>query len=222
MTEKLDYYDILGSLVPGVLLVCWVPVCFPTVTEAFPGTSLPEAFSVIAFVALAIFAGQVVQSIGSLIEKPLFWTWGGQPSDRAMREGLGRRYLPEDAASRIRARLASVVGPNASDRSLFLYAMQCTDSTGIGRSPRFNSLYAYHRALLVLVIAALLLLLASAEWGAAKDWPVLKLRLVEAGMLLLIILVWHRAKQRAFYYVREVLLSAEKVLSERMGEKPHS
>jgi hypothetical protein len=181
-----------------------------------------EAIGVIVFLAAAFFAGQVVQALGSIVEKPLFWTWGGEPSARALQDGLGRRYLPQDAAVRIKAKLSAEVGPAATDRSLFLYAMQCTDSAGVGRAPRFNSLYAYHRALFVLVLTMALLLLASFKWGSAAGWPASTQNIVLYGLICLILLVWHRAKQRAFYYVREVLLTAERVLGERAGARPPS
>lgn len=222
MTEKLDIYDVLGSLIPGVLLVCWIPVCFPSILGEFSPLGTSEAISVIAFLAAAIFAGQVVQAVGSIVERPLFWTWGGEPSARALQDGLGRRYLPQDAAIRIKAKLSAAVGSTATDRSLFLYAMQCTDSAGVGRAPRFNSLYAYHRALFVLVLMMAVMWLVSAKWGAVAEWPVLRVKIAGFGALGLMLLVWYRAKQRAFYYVREVMLTAEKVLDDRASARPSS
>ena len=105
-----------------------------------------------------------------------------------------------------------VVGEKPTDRSLFLRAMQLAESAGNARVQRFNSLYAYHRGLITLTLIALAILLASFQWGATAEWAC---GLKFAGflaLLLILVLTWHRAKQRAYYYVREVLLTAERVL----------
>ncbi len=91
MIDKFDYYDILGIVIPGALLAYWVAVCFPQTAEIVAGAQLPEAVDVLAFVALAFFVGHLVQAAASVLERPLYWSWGGQPSERALREGLGNR-----------------------------------------------------------------------------------------------------------------------------------
>lgn len=218
MTEKLDYYDLLGILVPGILLQCWVAITFPAVQGIISTVKLSEALSVIAFTAAAIFIGQLLQAIGSIAEPLMFLSWGGNPSDQALSRGLGR-YFPEDSASRVRQVLASHVGSDATHRSLFLFAMQAAESAVVSRTGRFNAIYAYHRALCILATFAILLLASSALWGAAREWSYLQLGTVFVSLLLLLFLLWHRTKQRAFYYVREVLLTAERLLDKVSGAR---
>jgi hypothetical protein len=162
--------------------------------------------------AVAAFLGQLVQAISSLLEPVFNWTWGGRPSERALKRGLGTRYFPADTANRIRAKLAKCVDDAVSDRSLFLYAMQRAETSGNMRVAKFNGLYAYHRAMLALLLISLCVILASMWWGTLKHWFWQdKVGLVAVDLLLLAIF-WVRAKQRGFYYVREVLSTTERLL----------
>jgi hypothetical protein len=78
------------------------------------------------------------------------------------------------------------------------------------RVERFNSLYAYHRNLLALIIAASALLVVSAIGGAMSSWPGIWLAL--PGLALLLWLTMHRTWQRDVYFTREVLVTCESVL----------
>jgi uncharacterized membrane protein len=93
--------------------------------------------------------------------------------------------------------------------------MQRTDAAGVGRAARFNSLYAYHRALLVLILLAACLFGASIFWGAAAEWSWYQRVPVLVALASLLALMWHRARQRGCYYAREVLLTAERVLDDK-------
>jgi len=215
MTEKLELYDILGTIVPGVLLVYLLSTCFSAPPELRSAAGFPDAFLLIVLTALAVFAGQLVQALGSSLEPALNWTWGGKPSSRALQSGLGDRYLPLDAATRIKLKLQAAVGSEQSPASLFLVAMQRAEGAAGSRASRFNALYAYHRALLVLTMLSFILLGAAMQWGVLSPWwPEEKALLLIADAFLLALL-WHRTKQRSFYYVREVLLTAERVLDDR-------
>lgn len=210
VTEKFEFYDLLGILVPGTLLVYVSLLCFPQIVRPVP-VKFPDAVNTIIFTVLIIFVGQLVQALASLIEPLLYWTWGGRPSDRALGSGLGR-YMPADTGDRIRRKLQRALGEEATTNSLFLYAMQRAEAAGSGRVAKFNGLYAYHRALILLVLSSLLLVMLSAYFGAlslASRWEVAGICI---ALALVLILVWHRARQRAMYYVREVLLTAERLL----------
>lgn len=214
MIDKLDYYDVLSILVPGALGGYWLAICFPQTTAAVGNVRLPESIDVIAYIALSVFIGHLIQALSSLVEPFLEWTWGGRPSDRALQNGIGDRYLPADAAHRIREKLALIVGRGASDRSLFLWAMRRSQTSPYSRVQLFNSLYAYHRALLILVGIGVALWLASARWGAADAWSESVRITVLVILLALLVLVWGRTKQRAFHYVREVLLVTEQMIDD--------
>lgn len=212
MSTKLDYYDILGILLPGVLLLCWTLVCFPDLGQLGKGSVLPTGFDVLALTVLSIFAGHVVQAVASIFEPLLYASWKGRPSDRALTEGLGNRYLPKETARRIRTKLEEAVESSATEHSIFLFAMQQAQSPKDTRASRFNSIYAYHRGLLLSLVCAIPIFAASALWGAVATWSS-SLRLTTSVLLVLLtFLFWHRAKQRAYYFVRETLLTAEQVL----------
>ena len=212
MNDKLEFYDVLGVLIPGSIVLGLVCVTFPEAVKPFSTTAFPDAFTVVCLTAVAVFLGQLIQAIASLIEPIVDWTWGGRSSERALEHGLGDRYLPLDSARRIRAKLARVVGETASSRSLFLYAMQKAETSGNSRVAKFNGLYAYHRGMLTLVIVIIGVLVGAMGWGAIRHWALgAKLELVAAGLILLVT-VWFRAKQRGFYYVREVLSTAERLI----------
>lgn len=211
MAQKLDLYDILGILIPGLVLLVLVPQLFPTVLERILYDAYPDAFMVITLTALAVFVGHLVQALGSLIEPGLNLTWGGRPSEKALEEGLGDRYLPKDTAERIRKKLCETVGNGASTRSLFLYAME--RSEGSGRTSRFNALYAYHRGLLVLWLVCCVVLAAALTLGELAGTSTSCKAVLMLGACALLLLIWFRAKQRALYYVREVLLTSEYVLN---------
>ncbi len=186
MTDKFEFYDILSILIPGTLLLALMSIGFPALAIRFTAVKFPEAFGVICLVALAVFMGQVVQAISSLIEPLLEWTWGGRASEKALRKGLGTRYLPADTAKRIKQKLAGCVGSAESDRSLFLYAMQRAETSGNSRVAKFNGLYAYHRAMFTLLLIGI--------------------------VVVLLLIIWRRAKQRGFFYVREVLSTTEQLI----------
>src|SRR5436305_7009718 len=150
MTEKLDIYDVLSTLTLGVLILCAVPICFPGIL-ALGGPKYPEGFAVVALLAAALLAGQIIQALGSMMEPFLFFTFGGRPSDLALQGKLkGDRYFTEEEAKRIRTKILSAMGrKQASDGSVFRFAMQRSDAVGAGRASRFNGLYAYHRGVFV-------------------------------------------------------------------------
>jgi hypothetical protein len=215
MFERFDFYDLLGVAIPGVLFAYWVAVCFPAVTGALAGADLPEAVDVIGFAAVAITIGYLLQAIASDIEGILHRTWGGKPSERALSEGLGDRYLSAGAASRIRDVLVTVSGEGASNQDLFQMALTHSNATPASRSERFNALYAYHRSLLVVVVLALLLMVASRFWGAAAAWSDGAFRGAAVAQMLTFALLWHRTQQRANHFVRETLYVAERTLQPR-------
>jgi hypothetical protein len=214
MQDKLDIYDILGVLVPGVLVVCAVPLAFPTISQAIAAANLPDGFAFVGLTAASIFTGYLVQALASLVEPALTKTWGGRASERALTCGLGDRYFCQADGTRIRAKLLPLAHGGASDQSLFNVAMQIAENCGSARIARFNALYAYHRALVLLAVISLGLFLWSFAGGIASrlTWK-LSIAII-AVLLSLLALFWHRAKQRGFYYVREVLYCAERQLSQ--------
>lgn len=211
MLDRLSLYDILAAIIPGALLVCAVAVLFPDASTPFRSSALPDEFAVVALLAASMLAGLLVQTIGSALERPLFWMFRGRPSDRALSGTLGERYLPRDAAQRIEVRLRSRFGAKASRRALFLGAMNLAESASDSKAAAFNAQYGQLRAVFTLVLLTLALGLASRTWGAAATWSFgLYRTTIVISSVLAMLFAW-RTWQRGAYYAREVLLTAERL-----------
>lgn len=213
MVDKFDIYDLVGILVPGVLVVAAVPMAFPSLIEQTALIRYPDGFALLVLTALSVFVGHLIQALGSLVEPFLNKTWGGRPSDLALTTGLGEKCFPLDSATRIRTKLLAATSPGATDGSLFLFSSQLAASCGSDRVRQFNALYAYHRALIVLTAFVLILFVASLHGGFASTLTWAQNLVVSLVLFALLLLFWHRAKQRGWYYVREVLLCAERQLA---------
>lgn len=215
MQDKFDIYDVLGVLIPGVLVVAAVQLAFPMLAKFIPEIQLPEGFAFVIVTSLSVFTGYLVQALASLCEPVLYKTWGGRPSENALDYGLGERYFPVDTGKRIKHKLQVATDSHATSRSLFLYAMQIAESCGSARVSRFNALYAYHRALLFMNVVALFVFIASFYHGLASTLSWKQNAVTLALLALLTLLFWNRARQRGYYYVREVLLCAEQQISSK-------
>jgi hypothetical protein len=214
MLERLKLYDLLSALVPGALLLCVLVLLFPDVAVPIRSAGLPSEFSLVALLAASLLAGEVVQTIGSILEPTLFRVSGGRPSDRALDGKLSTRYFPRDAAQRIKEKLQRRVGPGASDRSLFLAAMNLSESTEESKVATFNAQYGHHRAVTTLFLCTLVMLFGSRKWGAGATWNCTSYWAIATACAVLLVLFAWRTWQRGVYYSREVLLTAERMLNQ--------
>jgi len=215
MAEKLDLYDLLAALIPGTLLICVVSILFPAIMVSARGVHLPDAFTALALVVLAVFAGHTIEALSSVLEKVMEKTWGGRPSACLVQGRCDPRRFPPDCARRVKEMLAERFGPRISDTSVFQYAMQIAETSGNKRVERFNALYGYHRGVVVLLLLSLGILVASMFWGAASHYSRATSAALAGFALALLVLFWHRTKQRGYHYAGEVLLTAERVLESR-------
>lgn len=217
--DKLSIYEVLSWVVPGTLLLGIIGILFPDCAKAVSAMPAPEAFKVAFLAALAIFVGQIAQAIASATEPLLHWTWGGRPSEIAMSRGLGDRYFPKDSGVRIRGVLSRAVSGETSDRSLFLYAMQRAEHVSDSKAKAFNAHYAYNRVMLTLAIV--ILVAFTVAWLAGAVAHITRGQALAAmiPLVALCVLLWHRTRQRAYYYVREVLLVAERLLAQPTSTK---
>ena len=214
MLEKFDFYDLMSSLIPGALIVGLIGVLFPvTCSQLVPDGD--TAFSAITLTALIIFVGQLLVAAGSIVEPLLFYTWGGKPSDQALTKGLGDRYMPYHRAQRIKTKLQSMSEHNASSSSLFLKAMTLARNSQNNLAERFNALYAYQRTLVVLILASFVLITVSRFEGILNSVSEGKFWFGVSVLAVILLVCWQRAKQRAYYFVREVLMSAEREMDEQ-------
>ncbi len=210
MVDKFDFYDLLSVLVPGAILVGWIPICWPDILLiAHP--KFPDAFTVLLLIALSMVVGQVAQSISSMIEKLQDLTFSGKVSEQLMKKKL--KTVNPELVDRVRAKIVRHAGVELGDDSAFLYAQEQARSVSHSRTERFNALYAYNRNLIGVLLIMILNFSISMGYGGVQQWPY---RQAILGILVLLLgIQWFRARRRAEYYVREVLVTCETALESR-------
>ena len=221
MNSKFNYYDLLGIVVPGVLGIAGVALLlhFAGIETSMP--EIPGSVLAVVLVFLAFFVGQVVQALGQVMERLYHWSWGGKPNALLVQGKRGYAGFGTDDGMRIasllladRNHIADTNIVEMDGERLFAYARSLVHAGNLQeRAERFQGLYAYHRALLTEVLALFALdgVTFVGKGLFSKQW------LFEAGIALpvlgfLVVLLWNRTRQRAYYYAREVMLMAEQVL----------
>lgn len=179
-------YDILSSLVPGFLI-------FLTVIKVF---NIPfEKDLIVPYTAVAFLFGYLINTLSSWLEDFYFFTWGGKPSSNLL-EGKGIWKVSFYHSSKAKE-LLTADGANVTPSSdeLFAIAMRNANGEKDTRVDDFNAQYAFSRVLLTTVIIATIILLIQhySEWQ------------YYAVLMPITLIIWLRAKQRGYYYAREVL-----------------
>ena len=222
MEQKFSYYDVLGIIVPGVLVISFMCATIHWLGVSIDYPPAPEAIAVIVFTVLCLFTGYVVQALASLLEPFYFWSWGGSPSTNLLDGKTPMRNFSLRDAARIKSVLEAAiakcdgVSAKLASADLFSFAISTVNHEPAGRVDTFNAIYAYHRglvtALLLITLGALGAFLWSGLVGAV--WH-RSLGLAVLSCAVLTLLLWHRTKQRDYYYVREVLWMAGHLLCPR-------
>lgn len=213
MVEKIDLYDITTAMLHGVLFLAYTFFLFPQIIVEMKGVELPEVVIVIVFIAITYFCGQVLSAIASMMQRFLDWSWGGKPSDIVMDKRDGCGYISCSAIDRAITMLKNNCGGDTSNRSLFNAAIVIARSSASSLTERHNRMYAYYRVCFVNLLLCIVSFFLSCSCGRGHGmaWST---RIVSVlTLLLLITLHWIRAKQRAFYFVREVLFVATRELT---------
>jgi hypothetical protein len=196
---------------------------WPFGTTSFAGIALG--------IAVAYTIGHVVASLGSMMGRMYYSTWGGKPAYRvfvgrvprdfsydrfeessALRAYYGIEYAPETMKRRDRVNTDKHNAEKLLTRARILVADESQ-----GRLDAFQAALAFHRslmtaALLIVFVMALLAGLTYLDNGDVDSW----LGVAFIGLLAftLFIIEWRRARQRAYYYVFEVIDAAYGVLME--------
>ncbi|WP_179221454.1 hypothetical protein [Sphingobacterium cellulitidis] len=178
-------YDILSSLVPGFL--------FLLVLIAFFGLEYDKDL-VVAYTAIAFFLGYILNAMGSWLEQLYFFSWGGRPSSNLLsgkKFGNIKVYNLEKIINHLKSKTnSSTPLPN----ELFSIAARTASAMKETRIEDFNAIYAFSRTLLTTCLIGSILLIVENynDWQFYTTIP-------------LVAILWLRAKQRAYYYVKEVI-----------------
>ncbi|WP_196783711.1 hypothetical protein [Flavobacterium hydrophilum] len=184
-------YDILSSLVPGfIMLLCYLP---------FLGFDYNKDY-VIGYTAIAFGLGYLLNIISSLLEQFYFWTWGGRPSCKLL-EGKGMWNIKQYNYMRLKNNLNSKTeNPTPCNKELFSIAMRTVFSTKDTRIEDFSNSYAFSRTMLTCSILSTIVILLNYydDWKAYLS-------------IIVVILFWYRAKQRGYYFSKEILQIYSKI-----------
>ena len=180
------YYDLLSNLVPGLLIMGVVNICF--------GDKIPH-ISEIILLAMSFIVGYLNNTISSWLEGFYRFLWGGNPIN-AFFNGTGIFKVPffkGDEAKKILS--GTVTTKNPSDIELFTEAMRIANDNSTSRLEDFNSMYAFSRAVLTALIIS----------GGMVIYTYYQSMYAYLGFIFLFLISLIRCKQRNGYYVREVL-----------------
>ncbi len=178
-------YDILSSLLPGFLFLLGL--------QNILGMSFDKDL-VVAYTAVAFLLGYVINTVSSWIEDLYFITWGGKPSTRLI-EGKDIWKVKFYHSSKVKQLLLSEASSNPSSDEMFSIAMRYANGAKDTRVDDFNGMYALSRSLLTTVFFCTIFLIIEHY----NEWK------YYASLLPILLILWIRCKQRAYYYAREVL-----------------
>lgn len=192
---NLKLYDLLSILIPGFLLLI----------AGFLFLGIPYNDSlVIAYGAASFLIGYLVDAISSWLEGFYDWTWGGKPSVNLLDgKPIWKVRFPE--YERARQLLQEEAGnQNLGNADLFQIARRYSAKKS-SRVEEFNSSYAFSRSLLTCGLIA-----GTVLWiNHYSDWH------YPAIILPILFVLWLRAKQRNYYYAREVLNAYLRIKSKK-------
>lgn len=178
-------YDILSALVPGFIVLVAL-LNFANIRF--------DKDMVLVYTAFAFLLGYVINATASWLEDFYYITWGGKPSSMLL-EGKNIWKVSFHYAETAKKLLQKECNdPHADNDKLFGLAMRYANVKDT-RTDDFNAAYAFSRSILTTALFAFLLLIPRYYC----DWHFYILSIP------LIFICWLRAKQRGYYYAKEVL-----------------
>lgn len=184
-------YDILSTLVPGfIMLLAYLP---------FLGFTYDKDYT-IGYTALAFGIGYLLNIISSLLEELYFISWGGRPSCNLL-NGKGIWKIKQFNHVKLKDNLKSkTTSSNPSNKELFSIAMRYAFTTKDNRLEDFSNSYAFSRIMLTCSILSSIVVIAnySDNWRAYLS-------------IIVTYLFWYRAKQKGYYFAKEVLQVYSKI-----------
>ena len=179
-------YDILSALIPGFLVLG----AFLYIGEI--------SFDKIPVIFLTVFAyliGYMINSLSSWLESILFFSWGGKPSDKLLKgEGIWKiKFYEYEKVKKMLKKESEKDKPKNDE--LFQIAMRYAFSSGNQRVNDFNNGFSFSRSVFVSALISLIAL--SMEYYCDYRFYIIS--------TIILFILWLRAKQRGYYFAREVL-----------------
>lgn len=183
---KFSIYDMLSNIIPGFLIFFSL-----LILADYSFRDLDITITLMA----AYIIGYLNNTISSWSEGLIFWSWGGKPSDQILSgKNIWKvKFYDNEKVKEYLTKESNFSNP--SNDELFQIAMRYANLSTNERVRNFNSNYALSRNLIISFIITAIIINIKYWFNV---WIV-------GNSVLLIIIVWLRAKQRGFYFAREVL-----------------
>lgn len=183
---KFSLYDILSNLIPGFLILFSLLLLLHY--------SLKD-FEVTLVLIVAYIIGYLNNTISSWSEEIIYWSWGGKPSDQLLNGKYIWKVKFYDGQKAKEYLTKETTITNPTNDNLFHIAMRYANLSTNERVKDFNANYALSRNLIISFLISSVIINFNFWFNA---WI-----LIFSSMLIFI--MWLRAKQRGYYYAREVL-----------------
>lgn len=184
---NLSFYNILAHLISGFLV--YLVGLYTLELE-------PDYFDPLIATVVAYLVGYFVNSISAWGEFLLNWTWGGRPSDQLLKGKKCGRIKFVEWEKTLNLLKNELNDKKATTDDLFKVAMRKAKNDG--RISEMNDQYAFSRSILIAILICVVILGANLYQNIGF-WII---------SLIVILASWYRAKERGFYYAREVLNEA--------------
>lgn len=220
MENRFDIYDLLTALIPGSVVLFCVYILFRDVL----GNSgiLDSALKIFIFVILAFIAGHILIAVKSTsLWKDLAEGRDRHPSRYVFMKGLGDSVLSKKLAQAIKNRLKYNQGlKTLSDEEAFTLAMKFSEVKPSAKLHKIYALHDFYRVMIVAVTAVFIMFFIALITGSYRsDLSIIsKIPALLVSFLFYVLcfgLFRSMARSRAIYWVREVLLSADRALSSK-------
>lgn len=183
---KFKFYDILSHLIPGFIVYI---IYLQFINEPFSNDFIVPA------TAIAFVLGYFVNTLASWLEDFYYWTWGGKPSNQLLQgKDIWKVRFDEHKKVKELLKIDSTV-PDTNNDALFSIAMRYAIPSVNSRVEDFNANYAFSRVMLTTIIIV-------TGFMIGRHYGSLIIYLIGIPM---IVIAWYRAKQRGYYYAREIL-----------------
>jgi len=181
-------YDVLAHLIPGFLTIAlvlhWQDISFDN-NYILPAT------------AIAFLIGYIINTLSSWLEGFYFWTWKGNPGASLLKgKKCWKVTFNENDRKKAISLLSSGLEKIDDYKTMFAKAKRIAEANDtMQRLLTFNTNFAFSRVFLttILLLSPFIVILYINNW------------FLIVGLVILLIISWLRAKQRAYYYAREVL-----------------
>lgn len=174
--RQFDFHEFMGYIAPGMLLLVGIRCVWPEAESVIPIKDISfGAFGV--GIVLAYAVGQLLQSIGNIVEKCWWWFWRGMPTDW-IRTGKHKLVAPAQLAQ-VETKVGRLLGGGSFrldgvDRKQWYSITRqiCAAVSGAGRGGRidiFNGHYGLCRGMAsgLIVLVVLGTVITVARWISA-------------------------------------------------------